>query len=69
VTVHKHHGTAIGNYRVKRSKTTVTGPRGNNATMKKTTVKGPKGKASKTTVRGSKGKVRATKKTVRRKKN
>jgi hypothetical protein len=37
--------------------------------MKKTTVKGPKGKASKTTVRGSKGKVRATKKTVRRKKN
>jgi len=68
VTVNRRHGTAIGNYRVKHTRTTVTGPRGHKASVHKTTVRGPKGKASRTTVRGSKGKVKATK-TVRRKKN
>jgi hypothetical protein len=43
VTVRSRHSAAVGNYRVSRTKTTVTGPRGNSATVKKTTVKGPKG--------------------------
>lgn len=53
VTVRTRNATAVGNYRVIRSKTTVTGPRGNSATRKTTTVKGPGGKvkASKTTVK------------------
>lgn len=53
VTVRTRHATAVGNYKVSRSKTTVTGPRGNGFTRKTTTVRGPKGKvrASKTTVR------------------
>ena len=53
VAVRNRHATAVGNYRVTRSRTTVTGPRGNNVTRKTTTVQGPRGKvkASKTTVK------------------
>jgi hypothetical protein len=53
VTVRTRHSAAVGNYRVSRSKTTVTGPRGNSVTKKTTTVKGPGGnvKARKTTVK------------------
>ncbi|HMU45971.1 MAG TPA: hypothetical protein PKC72_06360 [Chitinophagaceae bacterium] len=54
VTVRTRHATAIGNYRVTRTRTTVTGPRGRKAT--KTT----------TTVTGKRGKVKATKTKVRR---
>jgi hypothetical protein len=53
VTVRTRHAPAVGNYRVNRTRTTVTGPRGNSVTKKTTTVKGPRGKvkASKTTVK------------------
>ena len=52
VTVRTRHASTVGNYRVNRSRTTVTGPRGNKATIKKTTVTGPRGnKASKVKVR------------------
>lgn len=53
VTVRTRNSSAVGNYRVTRSKTTITGPRGNSATRKATTIQGPRGKvkASKTTVR------------------
>jgi len=53
VTVRTRHATAVGNYRVSKSKTKVTGPRGNSVTRKTTTVQGPRGKvkASKTTVK------------------
>jgi hypothetical protein len=52
VTVHTRHASSVNHWRVNRSKTTVTGPRGNSATVKKTTVRGPKGnvRGSKTTV-------------------
>lgn len=57
VTVRTRHATAVGHYRVNRTKTSVTGPRGNTTTVKKTTVRGPGGKvkASKTTVKRKKG--------------
>ncbi len=57
VTVRTRHSTAMGNYKVNRTKTTVTGPRGNTATKKTTTVKGPGGKvkAKKTTVKRKRG--------------
>lgn len=42
--VRNRHGASIRNYRVTRSRTTITGPKGNSATIKKTTVKGPGGK-------------------------
>lgn len=53
VTVRNRHAVAHKNYRVTRSRTTVTGPRGNSVTRKTTTVQGRHGKvkASKTTVR------------------
>lgn len=53
VIVRNRHSTAVGNYRVTHTKTTVKGPRGHTTTVKHTTVKGPKGhvKAGKTTVR------------------
>jgi hypothetical protein len=53
VTVRTRHSVAVNNYRVTRTKTTVTGPRGNSATRTTTTVKGKHGKvkASKTKVR------------------
>lgn len=43
VTVRTRHSTAVGNYRVTRTRTRVTGPAGNTTTVKKTTVKGPRG--------------------------
>lgn len=53
VTVRTRHATTVNNYRVTRSKTTVTGPRGHKATRTTTTVRGAGGKvkARKTTVR------------------
>lgn len=52
VTVRTRHASTVGNYRVTRSRTTVTGPRGNKATVRKTTVTGPRGnKATKVKVR------------------
>jgi hypothetical protein len=52
VTVRTRHAAAVGNYRVTRTKTTVTGQKGNGVTKTKTTLKGPKGnKATKTTIR------------------
>jgi hypothetical protein len=57
VMVHTRHSTAIGNYRVNRTRTTVTGPRGNTTTVKRTTVRGPGGKVrgQKTTVKRRRG--------------
>ena len=57
VTVHTRHATSVGHYRVNRSKTTVTGPRGGKTTVKKTTVRGPKGKVkgTRTTVKRRRG--------------
>ena len=57
VTVRSRHSAAVGNYRVNRTKTSVTGPRGNTTTVKKTTVKGPGGKVKgqKTTVKRKRG--------------
>jgi hypothetical protein len=54
VSVRTRHSTAVNNYRVTRTKTTVTGPRGNS--VNRTT----------TTVRGKQGKVKARKTKVRR---
>ena len=57
-TVRTRHAGAHANYKVNRTKTKVTGPRGNSVTKKTTTIKGQKGqvKAQKTTVkRGRKG--------------
>jgi hypothetical protein len=53
VTVRTRHASAVRHYKVNRSRTTITGPRGNKVTRKTTTVQGPRGKvkASKTTVR------------------
>ena len=53
VFVRTRHAAAHKNYSVSRSRTTVTGPRGNSVTKKTTTVRGRNGnvKASKTTVR------------------
>jgi hypothetical protein len=55
--VHTRHSTAVGNYRVTRSRTSVTGPRGNTTTVKKTTVRGPGGKVKgqKTTIKRRRG--------------
>jgi hypothetical protein len=50
--VRTRHSASVNNYRVTRTKTAVTGPRGNTTTVKKTTVTGPRGnKASKTKVK------------------
>ena len=52
VVVRNRHSASVNNYRVTRSRTTVTGPRGNSKTIKRTTVTGPKGnKATKVKVR------------------
>ncbi|MBL7729648.1 MAG: hypothetical protein JNM88_00605 [Chitinophagaceae bacterium] len=52
VVVRNRHSVAVNNYRVTRSRTTVTGPRGKTTTVKKTTVTGPRGnKATKVKVR------------------
>jgi len=57
-TVRTRHATAKANYKVNRTRTKVTGPRGNSISKKTTTVRGAKGnvKAKKTTVKkGKKG--------------
>jgi hypothetical protein len=53
VTVRTRHSTAVNNYRVTRTKTTVTGPRGNSVSKSTTTVRGKHGnvKARKTRVK------------------
>lgn len=53
VTVRTRHAATVNNYRVTRTRTTVTGPRGHKATRTTTTVRGKGGKvkARKTTVR------------------
>lgn len=53
VSVRTRHSASVNHYRVTRTKTTVTGPRGNSATRTTTTIKGKHGKvkASKTKVR------------------
>ena len=52
VVVRNRHSASVNNFRVTRSKTSVTGPRGNKTTVKKTTVTGPRGnKATKVKVR------------------
>lgn len=57
VTVRTRTTVARNNYKVTRSRTTVTGPRGNSVTRQRTTVQGPHGrvKASKTTVKKRRG--------------
>lgn len=57
VSVRGRHSAAVGNYRVTKAKTSVTGPRGNTTIVKKTTVKGPGGKVKgqKTTVKRKRG--------------
>jgi hypothetical protein len=57
VIVRTRHSVAVNNYRVTRSRTTITGPRGNSATRITTTVRGKNGKvkASKTTVKRRRG--------------
>jgi hypothetical protein len=54
-TVKTRHATAHANYKVRKTTTTVKGPRGNAVTKRSTTVKGPKGnvRAQKTTVKKS----------------
>lgn len=50
--VRTRHSSSVNNYRVTKSKTSVTGPGGKTTTIKKTTVTGPKGnKATKIKVR------------------
>lgn len=52
VTVRTRHSAAIGNFRVTRTKTRVTGPAGRTTTVKRTTITGPRGgKATKVKVR------------------
>jgi hypothetical protein len=52
VVVRNRHSASVNNYRVTRTRTNVTGPRGKTTTVKKTTVTGPRGgKATKVKVR------------------
>ncbi|MBL7746509.1 MAG: hypothetical protein JNM19_03730 [Chitinophagaceae bacterium] len=52
VVVRNRHSASVNNYRVTRTRTTVTGPRGKTTTVKRTTVTGPRGgKATKVKVR------------------
>ncbi|MBL0306963.1 MAG: hypothetical protein IPQ25_13295 [Chitinophagaceae bacterium] len=52
VTVRTRNSAAVGNFRVTRTKTSITGPRGKTTTVKKTTVTGPRGgKATKVKAR------------------
>lgn len=57
VSVRTRHATAVNHYRVTRTRTTVTGPRGNKAVKTTTTVRGRGGKvkAQRTTVRKKRG--------------
>jgi hypothetical protein len=54
-TVNVKYKGAHNNYKVSKSKTTVTGPRGNSRTKTTTSVKTPRGKATKTTTKVKKG--------------
>jgi len=52
VTVRTRHSAAVGNYRVTKTRTSVSGPRGHGGTKVRTTVTGPGGKArTKTSVK------------------
>lgn len=52
VFVRSRHSASVNNYRVTKSRTIITGPRGKTTTVKKTTVTGPNGgKATKVKVR------------------
>jgi hypothetical protein len=52
VTVRTRHSAAVGNFRVTRTRTSITGPRGKTTTVKKTTITGPRGgKATKVKAR------------------
>jgi len=51
ITVRTRHATALGNYRVTRTQTNITGPRGHGATRTRTTIATPRGNRTKTTVR------------------
>lgn len=51
VTVRTRHAVTVNNYRVTRTKTTITGPRGNKVTRTKTTVRGKQGKAKRVKTR------------------
>ena len=52
VTVRTRNSAAVGNFRVTRTKTSITGPRRKTTTVKKTTVTGPRGgKATKVKAR------------------
>jgi hypothetical protein len=52
VVVRNRHSASVNNYRVTRTRTSVTGPRGKTTTVKKTTVTGPRGnKATKVKVK------------------
>jgi hypothetical protein len=57
VTVRNRHAVAMNHYKVTRTKTTVTGPRGNTGVRRTTTVTGPGGrvKARKTSVHRRRG--------------
>ncbi len=44
VTVRTRHSAAVGKFRVTRTRTSITGPRGKTTTVKKTTVTGPGGR-------------------------
>lgn len=57
VSVRTRHSATVGNFRVNRTKTTVTGRRGNTFTKKTTTVRGPGGhvRGQKTTIRKRRG--------------
>jgi hypothetical protein len=57
VTVRARNAVHVNNYRVTRTKTRVTGPRGHSAIRKTTTVRGPAGhvRAQKTTIKRRRG--------------
>ena len=57
VSVRSRHSVAVNNYRVSRTRTTVTGPRGNKVTKTTTKVSGKRGnvRAKKTSVRRRRG--------------
>ena len=58
VTVHTRHQVAVNNFRVTRTRTTISGPRGRTVTRQSTRVQGPNGghiKRSKTTYKHRRG--------------
>lgn len=72
VSVRTRHSAAVGQYKVSRTRTSVTGPRGGTKTVKKTTVKGPRGNITtvkRGTATGPRGNVKGTRTTVTRRKH